>query len=30
MSTPVLVINGEVKSTGKLLTTDDIFEMIKK
>jgi len=30
MSTPGLVIDGEVKSTGKLLTTEDILEIIKK
>ncbi len=30
MSTPGLVIDGEVKSTGKLLTTEDVFELIKK
>jgi len=30
MNTPGLVINGEVKSTGKLLSVDEIVELIKK
>lgn len=29
MNTPGLVINGEVKSTGKLLSIDEIVELIK-
>jgi len=29
MSTPALVVDGVVKSTGKLLTVDDILEIIK-
>ena len=30
MSTPGLVINGEVKSTGKVLSADEILELIQK
>ncbi len=30
MSTPALVINEEVKSTGKVLSVDEIIELIKK
>ncbi|MEA3554730.1 MAG: thioredoxin family protein [Campylobacterota bacterium] len=29
MSTPGLVVDGVVKSTGKLLTVDEIMELIK-
>ncbi|QKF83208.1 thioredoxin family protein [Halarcobacter ebronensis] len=29
MSTPALVINGEVKSTGKLLNVEEIEELLK-
>ena len=29
MSTPALVVDGEVKSTGKLLSVDEIVDMIK-
>ena len=29
MSTPALVINGEVKSTGKVLTPDEIKKLLK-
>jgi hypothetical protein len=29
MSTPGLVIDGEVKSTGKLLSVNEIVEIIK-
>ena len=29
MMTPGLVINGEVKSTGKVLTSDKILALIK-
>lgn len=29
MSTPGLVIDGEVKSTGKLLSVDEIVELMK-
>jgi small redox-active disulfide protein 2 len=29
MNTPGLVINGEVKSTGRLLTQEEILELIK-
>jgi len=30
MSTPALVVDGEVKSTGKLLSVDEIVDMIKE
>jgi len=29
-STPALVINGEVKSVGKLLTLDEVLTLLKK
>ncbi len=29
MNTPGLVVDGEVKSTGKLLTVDEVIELIK-
>lgn len=29
MTTPALVIDGKVKSTGKLLTVDEISQMLK-
>ena len=29
MSTPGLVVDGEVKSTGKLLTVNEIIELLK-
>ena len=29
MSTPGLVVDGEVKSTGKLLSVDEILEILK-
>lgn len=29
MTTPALVIDGKVKSTGKLLTADEISQMLK-
>lgn len=29
MSTPALVVDGEVKSTGKLLTVDEIVKLLK-
>lgn len=29
MSTPALVIDGQVKSTGKLLNVDEVIELIK-
>ena len=30
MSTPALVVNGEVKSAGKLLSIDDILKILSK
>jgi small redox-active disulfide protein 2 len=30
MNTPALVVDGEVKSTGKLLSIDEIVNLIKK
>ena len=30
MSTPALVVDGKVKSTGKLLSVDEIVDMIKE
>jgi hypothetical protein len=30
MSTPALVVDGEVKSAGKLLSVDDIVKILSK
>ena len=30
VSTPALVIDGEVKSTGKLLTVEEVLKLIKR